>query len=95
MLRGRGRRAMPPSLVRHANNLNVAKHLRDRFPHPYTRAHAFAFLTHLADRRATNFAIVVGGEAVGGSATSAAATSSASRRRSATGSARTTGAAAS
>ena len=40
---------------------------RDRFPHPYTRTHAFAFLTHAAARRrATNFAIVVGGEAVGG-----------------------------
>ena len=55
------------SLVQHANNLNVAKHLRDRFPHPYTRAHAFAFLAHAAaSRRTTNFAIVVDGEAVGG-----------------------------
>jgi RimJ/RimL family protein N-acetyltransferase len=55
------------SLVRHANNLNVAKHLRDRFPHPYTRTHAFAFLTHAAARDApTNFAIVVAEEAVGG-----------------------------
>jgi RimJ/RimL family protein N-acetyltransferase len=55
------------SLVRHANNLNVAKHLRDRFPHPYTRTHAFAFLTHAAASDApANFAIVVGGEAVGG-----------------------------
>jgi RimJ/RimL family protein N-acetyltransferase len=56
-----------PSLVRHANNLNVAKHLRDRFPHPYTRTHAFAFLTHAAASDApTNFAIVVAEEAVGG-----------------------------
>jgi ribosomal-protein-alanine N-acetyltransferase len=55
------------SLVRYANNLNVARHLRDRFPHPYTRAHAFAFLTHAtAGDTPTNFAIVVGEEAVGG-----------------------------
>ena len=32
------------SLVRHANNLNVAKHLRDRFPHPYTRQDARGWL---------------------------------------------------
>lgn len=56
-----------PSLVRHANNQNVAKHLRDRFPHPYTRAHAFAFLTHAAASEApTHFAIVVEESAVGG-----------------------------
>jgi [ribosomal protein S5]-alanine N-acetyltransferase len=56
-----------PSLVHHANNLNVAKHLRDRFPHPYTRAHAFAFLAHaLAADVPTNLAIDVGGAAVGG-----------------------------
>ena len=56
-----------PSLVHHANNLNVAKHLRDRFPHPYTRAHAFAFLTHaFAAECPTNLAIDVGGAAVGG-----------------------------
>jgi [ribosomal protein S5]-alanine N-acetyltransferase len=56
-----------PSLVRHANNLNVARHLRDRFPHPYTRAHAFAFLTHAAaSDTPTNLAIVVAEEAVGG-----------------------------
>jgi RimJ/RimL family protein N-acetyltransferase len=55
------------ALVHHANNLNVAKHLRDRFPHPYTRAHAFAFLTHASSSDSvTNFAIDVGGVAVGG-----------------------------
>ena len=48
------------SLVRQANNLNVAKHLRDRFPHPYTRAHAFAFLTHASSSESvTNLAIDV------------------------------------
>jgi RimJ/RimL family protein N-acetyltransferase len=56
-----------PSLVRHADNINIARHLRDRFPHPYTRAHAAAFLTHVsAAEPATNFAIDVSGEAVGG-----------------------------
>jgi RimJ/RimL family protein N-acetyltransferase len=56
-----------PSLVRHANNQNVAKHLRDRFPHPYTRAHAFAFLTHAAaSDTPTHFAIIVEENAVGG-----------------------------
>jgi RimJ/RimL family protein N-acetyltransferase len=45
----------------------VARHLRDRFPHPYTRAHAFAFLTHAAaSDTPTNLAIVVEEEAVGG-----------------------------
>jgi ribosomal-protein-alanine N-acetyltransferase len=56
-----------PSLVHHANNLNVAKHLRDRFPHPYTRAHAFAFVAHaVAADSPTNLAIDVDGAAVGG-----------------------------
>lgn len=56
------------ALVRHANNVNVAKQLRDRFPHPYTRTHASAFLRHASGshREPTNLAIDVGGEAVGG-----------------------------
>jgi|KBSMisStandDraft_5_1062788.scaffolds.fasta_scaffold247549_2 ribosomal-protein-alanine N-acetyltransferase len=55
------------SLVEHANNRNVARHLRDRFPHPYTRAHAAAFLGHVAGADiTTNFAIVVDDMAVGG-----------------------------
>jgi RimJ/RimL family protein N-acetyltransferase len=55
------------ALVRHANNLSVARHLRDRFPHPYTRTHAVAFLTHAAASEPTaNFAIAVADEAVGG-----------------------------
>jgi RimJ/RimL family protein N-acetyltransferase len=54
------------SVVRHANNINVARQLRDRFPHPYTRTHAVTFLRHatLAERQ-TNLAIEVDGEAVG------------------------------
>ncbi len=56
------------SLVRHANNINIAKQLRDRFPHPYTRANAAAFLKHAAapDQQPVNLAIEVEGEAAGG-----------------------------
>jgi RimJ/RimL family protein N-acetyltransferase len=55
------------SLVLHANNHQVARQLRDRFPHPYTRAHALAFLksTTTADR-SSNLCIEVNGEASGG-----------------------------
>lgn len=52
--------------MRHANNINIAKQLRDRFPHPYTRASAVAFLRAIEDREPTNFAIEIGGEAGGG-----------------------------
>lgn len=56
-----------PSLVEHANNLNVAMHLRDRFPHPYTARDARDFLTYATgDADAGNLAIDVGGAAVGG-----------------------------
>lgn len=57
-----------PSLVRHANNINVAKQLRDRFPHPYTPADARAFLDWARTGHADpgNLAIEVDGEAVGG-----------------------------
>jgi RimJ/RimL family protein N-acetyltransferase len=53
--------------VHHANNINVAQHLRDRFPHPYTAAHASAFLsqTSRADPPAS-IAIEVDGAAAGG-----------------------------
>lgn len=55
------------SLVLHANNINVAKHLRDRFPHPYTSENAREFLKAVAGAEdPTNFAIDVSGEAVGG-----------------------------
>jgi ribosomal-protein-alanine N-acetyltransferase len=55
------------SLVRHANNINVARHLRDRFPHPYTRDHAKEFLRAVSGAEPqTNFAIEVSGEAAGG-----------------------------
>ena len=54
------------SLVHHANNVNVAKHLRDRFPHPYTDRDAKAFLKHATTiGDPSNLAIDVAGEAVG------------------------------
>jgi RimJ/RimL family protein N-acetyltransferase len=55
------------SLTRHANNPNISRHLRDRFPYPYTLADASQWIAFArAERPATNFAIVVGGEAAGG-----------------------------
>jgi [ribosomal protein S5]-alanine N-acetyltransferase len=55
------------SLVRHASNINVAKQLRDRFPHPYHRSNALAFLKVATEGEdPTNVAIEVHGEAVGG-----------------------------
>lgn len=55
------------SLVRHANNINVARHLRDRFPHPYTLEHARIFV-QIATQSANDsaiLAIVVEGQAAG------------------------------
>jgi [ribosomal protein S5]-alanine N-acetyltransferase len=55
------------SLVRHANNRKISVNLRDRFPHPYTRDVAQAFIRSVRERiPETAFAIAVGGEAVGG-----------------------------
>ncbi len=60
------RMADAEALVRHANNVNVARQLRDRFPHPYAKADANAFLkAAVSDRDSSNLAIEVGGEAVG------------------------------
>jgi RimJ/RimL family protein N-acetyltransferase len=56
-----------PSLVRHANNRNVSRNLRDRFPYPYTAADAADWIARAgAQARPTSFAIVVDGTAVGG-----------------------------
>lgn len=61
------RTADAESLARHANNLNVARQLRDRFPHPYTRAHASEFLEFAgSEAPPRNLAIEVDGHAVGG-----------------------------
>jgi RimJ/RimL family protein N-acetyltransferase len=54
------------SLTLHANNINVARQLRDRFPHPYSRADAVTFLKSAAAALPTNLAVDVNGEAVGG-----------------------------
>ncbi len=55
------------SLVRHANSYEVWRRLRDRFPHPYTRADAEQWIA-LARQQdpQTHFAIEVNGEAAGG-----------------------------
>src|SRR3954449_11966353 len=54
------------SLVLHANNVNVARQLRDRFPHPYSRANAQAFLkAAVSADEPSNLAIEVDGEAAG------------------------------
>ena len=84
------------ALVRHADNINVAKHLRDRFPHPYTEGHAKFFLKHAAaGEDPTNLASTSMAVPSAPSATFPGATSSASPPRSATGWAKTSGAAAS
>jgi ribosomal-protein-alanine N-acetyltransferase len=59
-------RADKASLVRFANNPNVWRNLKDRFPHPYTGKHAdgwFAFLAAMAEP--THWAIEVDDQAVG------------------------------
>jgi RimJ/RimL family protein N-acetyltransferase len=54
------------ALVRHANDFEVARQLRDRFPHPYTRHDGHAFLKHAtAAADPSNLAIEVDGEAAG------------------------------
>jgi RimJ/RimL family protein N-acetyltransferase len=54
------------SLVKYANNWNVAKWLTNGFPYPYTREDGKAYLTMIAnDNPMKVFAIEVGGEAVG------------------------------
>jgi ribosomal-protein-alanine N-acetyltransferase len=55
------------ALVRHANNVNIARQLRDRFPNPYTRSNAIAFLKHAtAGDPPTSLAIEADHQAVGG-----------------------------
>ena len=55
------------SLARHADNPNVWRRLRDRFPHPYTLRDARRFIrTARRARPETVFAIALGDEAVGG-----------------------------
>jgi [ribosomal protein S5]-alanine N-acetyltransferase len=53
------------ALVVHANDAEVARQLRDRFPHPYTPADAVAFIRHAVEEASGNLAIDVDGEAAG------------------------------
>jgi len=55
------------SIVRHGNNRKIWLNLRDRFPHPYTKADAQNWIQSILSMRPeTNFAIDVSSEAVGG-----------------------------
>ena len=55
------------SLVRHANNPDIAKFMTDGFPHPYTEENGQAFIAFATkDDPIHIFAIDVAGEAVGG-----------------------------
>ncbi|WP_437735493.1 GNAT family N-acetyltransferase [Sorangium sp. So ce1335] len=54
------------ALTKNANDRRVWANLRDRFPHPYTRADAEAWIAHCAQAQpAEALAIVVDGEAAG------------------------------
>ena len=56
-----------PALVRLANNRNVSRNMRDRFPYPYTATDAREWTTRVsAQSPVTQFAIVVDGELAGG-----------------------------
>ena len=55
------------SLVRHANNPDIAKFMMDGFPHPYTEENGKAFIAFATkDDPIHIFAIDVEGEAIGG-----------------------------
>lgn len=54
------------SLARHANDSEVWRNLRDRFPHPYTEADAIEWIRLVRSRAVqTSFGIDVDGQAVG------------------------------
>lgn len=55
-----------PNLVKHGNNFNVWINLTDRFPHPYTLIHAYAWLKqHVGTSPETSFALEVEGAYAG------------------------------
>jgi RimJ/RimL family protein N-acetyltransferase len=61
------RRGDEASLVRYADNRNVWRNLRDRFPHPYTAKDADEWIARASGQTpAQSFAIVVDSNAVGG-----------------------------
>lgn len=54
------------SMVKHANNYNIAKFLTDRFPHPYTYDDAKEYFSSISRQYPTQvFAISIDDEAVG------------------------------
>ncbi|MBL0099933.1 MAG: GNAT family N-acetyltransferase [Saprospiraceae bacterium] len=56
-----------PSLVKYANNPNIAKNLRDAFPNPYTLENAINFINMANSKEPSAiFAIDMSGEAIGG-----------------------------
>lgn len=55
------------ALVKHGNNREVWKNLRDRFPHPYSRAHAIDWLRYVRGQDPPHdFAIATRVELIGG-----------------------------
>lgn len=55
------------AIATYANNRRISINLRDRFPYPYTRADAVAFLDAAAAQRPeSDFAIAAGDRAIGG-----------------------------
>jgi len=55
------------NLPRYANNIRIARYMKDRFPHPYTVEDARAFISMATEDDPVHiFAIDIGGEAVGG-----------------------------
>jgi len=55
------------SLVKHANNFNIAKFMTDKFPHPYTEEAGKSFIEFATYNSPLHiFAIDINGEAVGG-----------------------------
>lgn len=54
------------SLVKYANNYNIARFLTNQFPHPYTEKDGRNFISNVANNNPANvFAIEVNGEAAG------------------------------
>ncbi|MEQ1746756.1 MAG: GNAT family N-acetyltransferase [Saprospiraceae bacterium] len=56
-----------PSLVRYANNFEIAKYMTDKFPHPYTEEAGRQFIAYATEATPVHiFAIDVEGQASGG-----------------------------
>ncbi len=54
-----------PSLAKHANNFEIARYLRDLFPHPYSENDAREFIKMTQSSPHTHLAIEINNEAVG------------------------------